>query len=79
MQMIIANMKVKRMREDDGLPIASIFEIQGEPISRKGEMASNEAANIDFTVDPAQCFQPAEEIRVCDAEANTDELNYIFA
>eukprot|EP00112_Aurelia_sp_Birch-Aquarium-sp1_P017313 Seg3999.1 transcript_id=Seg3999.1/GoldUCD/mRNA.D3Y31 product="hypothetical protein" protein_id=Seg3999.1/GoldUCD/D3Y31 len=72
----------KRMREDDGLPIASIFQIQDEeepiPRSRGGEITLNEATQMDISVGPGQCFQAAEEIRVCDAETNTDELNYLF-
>ena len=69
----------KMMKEDDSLHIASIFEIQDEPMPRKGdEIASNEAADMDFTVDPVQFCQPAEETRFCDAETNTDELDYLF-
>eukprot|EP00794_Sanderia_malayensis_P002557 gene2557-2953_t len=67
------------MREDDSLRIARIFEIEDEPMPQMGnEMASNEATDVQFTVDPDQCFQPAKETQFCDAETNTDELNYLF-
>eukprot|EP00795_Rhopilema_esculentum_P001004 gene1004-10783_t len=68
----------KRVREDDGLSIASIFGIQEEPMPRQREITSNEAISMGVTVDSGQCIQPAEETRVCDAETNTDELNYLF-